>query len=433
MTAIAALAYALAGIYVGGHQLLPVGFDPAWSASGARIAYVSRGDVWVADADGTHRALLVRRAIDPAWAPDGRRLAFSRDGFVWTVRADGLDERRLARGAHPAWHPLGERIAFDRDGRIFSVRWYGGDAHTVADGEEPAYARDGSLAFVRGGEILVRGRVVAEGREPTWAPDSRRLAYVRDGTIYVGGSAVARGTQPDWRPAPHTTELLPDFDQRPPSDLTIMRAEGRWLLGFTSLVDNVGLGAAMIVGERPPGAALMVATQRVQLSNRLWRRYEGVGSLRYTRSPTHRHWHLMRFDSYDLRSLDGRVLVRDRKSGFCLADHYGIAPGEFDRHARFLGTCEKSHPEATSVVEGTSLGFTDRYPAFFHGQNLDVTGVPAGEYVLVHRANEHMLSTSCATRTTRPPCGSASRGRTASRASSCCGSARRPRPARGLM
>ena len=61
----------------------------------------TRGDLWVADADGTHRARLVARADQPAWGPNGRRLAFVRDGWVWTIRADGLDERKLAPGAHP--------------------------------------------------------------------------------------------------------------------------------------------------------------------------------------------------------------------------------------------------------------------------------------------------------------------------------------------
>jgi hypothetical protein len=40
---------------------------------------------------------------------------------------------------------------------------------------------------------------------------------------------------------------------------------------------------------------------------------------------------------------------------------------------------------------GTTPGYTDRYPAFFHGQNVDVTGMPAGIYNLVHRVNASML------------------------------------------
>jgi hypothetical protein len=39
---------------------------------------------------------------------------------------------------------------------------------------------------------------------------------------------------------------------------------------------------------------------------------------------------------------------------------------------------------------GTSPGYTDRYPAFFHGQNVDITGVPTGTYDLTHRVNASM-------------------------------------------
>ena len=105
----------------------------------------------------------------------------------------------------------------------------------------------------------------------------------------------------------------------------------------------------------------------------------------------HHHWHLLRYDTYELRSPTGDLLVRDHKAGFCLADHYGLAPGDFDRHPRFLGNCEQFNPKATHVLEGTSLGYTDRYPAFFHGQNDDITGLAAGVYVLVHRANPNMI------------------------------------------
>jgi hypothetical protein len=388
--ALASLAFTLAGIHVGPHHVLRVGYAPAWSPNGERIAYVTRGDLWVADADGSHQALLERRADNPVWAPNGRRLAFSRDGWIWTIRADGLDDRRLARGAHPAWSPHGDRIAFDRDGEIVSTLWYGGAARTLASGEEPAYSPEGRLAFVREGQVLVAGKIVGEGTQPAWAPDSLRLAWVRGNSIYISGRAVAQGTQPAWRPAERVRELLPDLDQRPPTDLVITGGRGRWLLGFTSLVDNVGLGPEVIVGVRPPGWTVMRATQRVALANGRSRLYPDVGLLRYTSAGNHHHWHLLRFDSYELRSLDGQVLVRDRKSGFCLADHYGLAPGRFVRHARFLGNCKQYDPKATRVVQGTSVGFTDRYPAFFHGQANNITGVPAGVYDLVHRANPNM-------------------------------------------
>ena len=390
MTALASLLFALAGIHVGAHRVLPIGHAPAWSANTERIAYSTRGNLWVADADGTHQSLLERGADSPVWAPNGRRLAFSRTGWIWTVRADGRDERRLARGDHPAWSPHGDKIAYDDAGVVYSVRWFGGQRHKLAAGTDPAYAANGRLAFVRSGKIIVGGKTVATGGQPTWAPDGKRFAYVRAGTIYVGERAVTRGTQPSWRPAQQVRELLPDFDQRAPTDLTIAGEPGHWLLGFTSLVDNIGLGPAKIIGVRSPDQPRMIATQQVALANGRWRTYTPIGRLRYTHSAPHYHWHLMQFDTYELRTPDGKLRMRDRKSGFCLADHYGIAPGTFARHAHFLGNCKQYEPDATRVVQGTSLGFTDRYPAFFHGQNDNITGLPGGIYDLVHRVSPNM-------------------------------------------
>jgi hypothetical protein len=341
--------------------------------------------MWVADADGTHRARLVADATDPAWAPGGRALAFVRGRSVRTVRADGLGARRVAAGVHPAWTPWGD-VSYDRDGEIYSSSGRGAEQH-LASGREPAWSPGGSLALVLGDTVVLDGVPLAQGTAPSWTP-GRRLVYRRpDGRVVVGGRV---GAAPEWRPQPRDRELLPDFDQRAPTGLTIAGGGGHWLLGFTSLVDNVGKGPAIIAGVRPTGASRMVATQRVRLADGGERVYRDVGRLRYTRSPPHYHWHLMRFDSFELRTLDGRTLVTDRKSGFCLADHYGIAPGRWKRRAAFFGNCEQFHPEATYVLQGTSLGYTDRYPAFFHGQNVDITRVPSGTYVLVHRVNANL-------------------------------------------
>jgi hypothetical protein len=307
------------------------------------------------------------------------------------VRVDGTDVRRLARGAHPAWSPDGVRIALDRDSEILTMRWYGGDVKDAGAGTDPAYASDGRLAVVQDGEIVTGTRTIDAGESPTWSPDGTRIAYVRDGEIYVNGKPVHKGTQPAWHPAKRVQELLPDFAQRPPSGLEIAGGPGRWLLGFTSLVDNIGLGPSTFVGVRPKASKRMIGTQRVPLANGKVRTYSDVAQFRYTNSPPHHHWHLMRFDSFELRTLKGTTLVRDRKSGFCLADHWGVAPGHWpDRRPHFLGDCDQFQPEATHVVMGTTPGFTDRYPAFFHGQNVDITGVPGGVYDLVHRVNEAM-------------------------------------------
>ena len=100
------------------------------------------------------------------------------------------------------WAPSGDRIVFDHDGEIVSVLATGGDRRVLAEGEDPDYSPGGTLAFVRDGAILVRGRVVANGGQPAWQPGTAQLAYANKGHIYVTGrtAPVAEGTQPAFPP-----------------------------------------------------------------------------------------------------------------------------------------------------------------------------------------------------------------------------------------
>lgn len=354
------------------HQVFAYGFAPSWTASGRRLAIVFRGDVWAIDADGTHAAQLTRTETpedDPSWSPDGRQLVYERDGAVWLVWADGSSARQVVRDAtDPAWSPDGTRIAFVRDGDLFDVRL---DTHVVHRLTE----------------------TVETEAMPAWSPDGHRIAFERNGSIWlVGGDGtgsrrLATGRDPAWQPLPRRPELLPDVVERPPTSLRISLANGRWLLGFTTAVDNVGDGAFVVVGRRAPGSAVMDAAQRVTLSPGRYRVYPKVGLLHYENVGQHHHWHFQPYERYELRTLDGTVVVRDHKQGFCLADHYGVAPGVPHRPPVFLDSCASGNPLATALVEGTSLGYTDIYPAYFHGQSLDLTGVPGGQYLLVNRVN----------------------------------------------
>ena len=125
-------------------------------------------------------------------------------------------------------------------------------------------------------------------------------------------------------------ELLPDFDQRAPFRLAVAGTK----LGFASATDNIGEGPVWVRGSRPAAAGPMIARQLVRLTDGTARTYDDAGRLRYTYSPTHTHWHLLDFQRYELRTLDDELVVRDRKSGFCLADHYGLARR---RVVRFTG------------------------------------------------------------------------------------------------
>ena len=334
------------------------------------------GDLWLGAAQVTSGA------ADDSWpdfSPDRRRIAFSRQepgeqgASIWVVRSDGGGLTRLTMqrdrvDVMPAWSFDGARIAFARS--------------PLAGGSFDVYTVDARA----GGAV----RAVAEGPAEQVAPRWRA-----DGTVAVteigADGAWPEKTSDSGTPRVGPRELLPDFDQRAPSGLVLSRSDDGWRLGFSSAVDNVGLGPVHIRGARPGRSAPMIASQVVHLSDGGTRIYPNVGALRYTVAPPHLHWHLMRFDRFALhRADDFSLVVSDRKIGFCLADHWGTAARRVKGFSRphFLGRCGQGDPGRLRVEQGTSIGYTDRYPANFHGQNLSLAGVPAGDYVLAHRANE---------------------------------------------
>jgi hypothetical protein len=422
----------------------PGGTSPVWSPDGRRLAYVATSeggttDVFVADADGSHRArLTISDAADEAsadWAPDGRSLVVEREGSLAVVRADGAGRRRLTAGREPAWSRTG-RIAFvsDRSGTadlyVIDSTGRGLRRLTTSPAVEsaPSWSPDGRrLAFVSADGAAVDLYVLDAATStavvqltadafteasPAWSPDGRTIAFVGNRTgvdmiwtvpalggpvsSLAGVSGVARLR---WRP-PTTLELRPDLEQQAPSELTVetvpRSGKPRFLLGFRSATDNVGEGPLSVLGFRTsPASPTMQASQRVRLIGGGIRTYPRVGFLRYTYSASHNHWHLMGFQRYELRRAgDHRLVGSDRKSGFCLTDRWGNAAQSFDGRRRrpiFTDYCRREDSDALFVSQGTSIGYSDVYPAHFHGQNIDVTRVPAGTYVLVHRASPDLL------------------------------------------
>jgi hypothetical protein len=311
-------------------------------------------ELWAVAAAGGEPELLLGwsgTARDPAWSPNGKRLAFSGTlagaTRIWVVDLAVLEPQRLTgpSGAdlRPDWSPDGGRLAFTRavagDPRTWVVPVRGGAAR-------PVPGTDGDL-------------------DPDWVLASPKLA-------------------------PGPDQLLPDLDQQAPAGLVVLAREGGFHLGFDSAVDSVGRGPLWIRGWRPPDSRTMRADQAIELRQGGKLLARGIGALRYEAHPPHRHWHFQALESYELRRASDHALVgRDRKTGFCLIDRYGRASVRVPRVGlpRFVSDCGARQPDLQRVEQGSSRGYVDRYPAFFHGQDIELTAVPAGIYVLVHRAN----------------------------------------------
>ncbi len=201
--------------------------------------------------------------------------------------------------------------------------------------------------------------------------------------LLVAGCGGSAGNAP---------ELLPDLVQSPPRALEAYQAGETWRLAFLSAVENDGRGPMLLVGSRPDhsGRAMSVE-QLVRRSDGTTSTYPVDGEIRFVRSKTHRHWHFLDFERYDILTADGRRVGRDEKTGFCLGDRYNASrsvqlPGEPDQPV-WTQECGRGQPERLIVREGISPGYGDDYVPRLEGQSIDITALPAGRYVLRHRVN----------------------------------------------
>jgi TolB protein len=237
----------------GSQQIAPQGEDPAWSADGARLAYIKQssfGGLFVSAADGSAEVQLrevsgdvgvLNEFFDPAWAPDGNTIAYAwvesqcppREACVdvphgiRAIAPDGTGDRPLIGppAGHPSYSPDGTRLAWDGDGAIHVSNADGSaDVVLAAPGAEPSWSPDGrTIAFSRpvgddteihvvnaDGTGLVRLTSLPGGdRSPAWSPDGTRIAWSHGNTLWTmnaDGSAPALlfpafiGLDADWQP-----------------------------------------------------------------------------------------------------------------------------------------------------------------------------------------------------------------------------------------
>jgi hypothetical protein len=182
---------------------------------------------------------------------------------------------------------------------------------------------------------------------------------------------------------------LPDLIQDVPRNVATGHAHARdgsrtdgFAISFDSAVRNVGVGPLHLRGTRRQGR--MVVEQLLHAGpadvSAVVGSVPAVGHMRYVTTYGHRHWHMLRFERYALRSLTRPgTVVRDRKQGFCLSNGFAT------------GWCSQYQRRAAVVDMGLrpDPAYADVYKARVEGQEIPISEAttPTGRYDLVNTSN----------------------------------------------
>ena len=343
-----------------------------------------------------------RRGVRRAAASASGRLAFvsTRTGtpVVYAAQANGI-------GAAPfnstVPTPAGDAVR----GRARPRRGH----PTRRSSPTPPTSRTARLLVVDDGTTQL---TLPIGTRPIWSAGRNAQSRFADETGSLASVAADRNRSPS-RSAKASRSTgggfrsgrrrFPNLVQRAPSGLVVSASRSHWQLGFTSMVDNRGPRHPLDQGHPRSNAHMMDVRQLVQLGSRrdarrpasrpvALRRRSAALPLAHARLRPLRATECRRLQADGARSQE-RVLhrrpLRDR-------DRHTARPASLPQQLRAV------RAKARYVEEGSSVGYTDRYPAFFHGQSIDITKVKAGRYWLVHRANPDFYLRETLVATTMP-------------------------------
>lgn len=188
--------------------------EPVWSPDCGRIAFTQRGQLWLADPDGSRvTRVATPRGIHPrtpSWSPDGTRIAFSdlefvtttagreQRGHIYVIEPDGSNLKQLTSGPYederPDWSPDGKKIAFHRL-----------DFGNLATGRERyivTMTSDGKQLKRIFGELAERSwanrRAWSWESAPAWSPDGKQIALKYSHRLAIA-NVDAKNAEDDFR------------------------------------------------------------------------------------------------------------------------------------------------------------------------------------------------------------------------------------------
>jgi hypothetical protein len=176
--------------------------------------------------------------------------------------------------------------------------------------------------------------------------------------------------------------LLPDLAMGPITNIAVGTTEnGDERLRFDATIVNIGKGPFLLRAQRPwLGNEQWSVVQWMQEQGGGYSTFDTKADLVYG-GDGHNHWHVKQVEVHQLETLDGKILGRLVKQGFCFfdTDPYDVELTGVPPTARWSSRgCAGSFD--TRVRMGLSVGWGDNYPWHIIDERIDVTKVPDGRY-----------------------------------------------------
>lgn len=175
--------------------------------------------------------------------------------------------------------------------------------------------------------------------------------------------------------------LCPDLRIGKPSEIYADSHGGRTLLRATSDVESRGKGPMELRGHRD-GRRTMRVNQRIHRKGGGLLVLRTHATLHFTDVGSYfggSYWKVHQLARFELRPVGphgklGKVVRTSPKLNYCLRDLERTRPGKRSPSSAHYPGCDQD-PYTDAVTLGTSVGWSDIYPADYDKQWIDVTGL----------------------------------------------------------
>jgi TolB protein len=231
--------------------------NPAFSASGKRIAFDRRGDIYVMRANGSHKKRLTRNAArdySPTFSPGGKRVVFARfvigkRNDLYTIRTDGTHLKRLTQLDFIGISVFGPQFSPNGGSIVFSQGYPPSIVIIRSDGSHRRVLTDApGQGFDLWPDFSPNGLRIVFQRTPAGRPNIGAIHVMRrNGTQVTSIEDTAPNNQPAFSPS---GKRIVFASKRPPGSrwtLFTMKSDGSGLVGPLTR----GISHAPTWGVRP--------------------------------------------------------------------------------------------------------------------------------------------------------------------------------------